>query len=245
LQGTIKKTADMALTQMQVIQSLGEAMTWFQRELDWGVAPAELRHLCGRIGELYVALITNGQMAPDTNQRGYDVVGKDGERISVKTTTMLESGGHISFNPRTLQFVDRVIVLRVNTEEMQVETLLDTDIKQALALMSEPDSGGRRTISLSKLLNSAKPKHDIATATEVIYKDAIIRELESGTIEVERNGQPVSPVKVELRKFALELNLSLLNSNGNPFNTRQLGTMVIKAIEAMQPPHPANQAMQG
>lgn len=42
----------MALTQMQIIQSLGEAMAWFERELQWGVPATELRHLCGRIGEL-------------------------------------------------------------------------------------------------------------------------------------------------------------------------------------------------
>ena len=27
----------MALTQMQVMQSLAEAMAWFERELNWGV----------------------------------------------------------------------------------------------------------------------------------------------------------------------------------------------------------------
>lgn len=40
----------MALTQMQIIQSLGEAMSWFERELQWDVPPTELRHLSGRIG---------------------------------------------------------------------------------------------------------------------------------------------------------------------------------------------------
>ncbi len=71
----------MAITQMQLIQSLGEAMGWFERELNWGVPPTELRHLCGRIGELYAALITNGQMATEVNQRGYDVVSANGERV--------------------------------------------------------------------------------------------------------------------------------------------------------------------
>lgn len=46
----------MALTQMQLIQSLGEAMAWFEKELTWGVPEQELRHLSGRIGELYVAM---------------------------------------------------------------------------------------------------------------------------------------------------------------------------------------------
>lgn len=35
----------MALTQMQIIQSLGEAMSWLERELSWDVPPTELRHL--------------------------------------------------------------------------------------------------------------------------------------------------------------------------------------------------------
>ncbi len=85
----------MALTQMQIIQSLGEAMSWFERELEWGVAPTELRHLSGRIGELYSALITNGQMVIEVNQKGYDVVSSTGERISVKTTAKMDSNGHI------------------------------------------------------------------------------------------------------------------------------------------------------
>lgn len=105
----------MALTQMQLIQSLGEAMAWFERELQWGVAPTELRHLCGRIGELYAALVSNGQLAQQVNQRGYDVVGGNGERISVKTTAMMTRGGHISFNPRSLDVVDRVMAVRRRT----------------------------------------------------------------------------------------------------------------------------------
>lgn len=99
----------MALTQMQLIQSLGEAMAWFERELTWGVPPTELRHLCGRIGGLYAALITNGQMATAVNQRGYDVVSKDGERISVKTTATVAGSGHAMFSNNALDLVDRVI----------------------------------------------------------------------------------------------------------------------------------------
>ena len=60
----------MALTQMQIIQSLDEAMSWLERELSWDVPPTELRHLTGRIGELYAALITNGRMATEVNQAG-------------------------------------------------------------------------------------------------------------------------------------------------------------------------------
>jgi hypothetical protein len=59
----------MALSQTQIIQSLAESLGWFEKELEWGVAPAELYHLTGRIGELYAAMITRGQMALQTNQR--------------------------------------------------------------------------------------------------------------------------------------------------------------------------------
>ncbi len=46
----------------------------------------------------------------------------------------------------------------------------------------------------------------------------------------------VSPVLPALKELALQLNVPLLNSNGNPFNTRQLGGQVIKSIEALQRP---------
>lgn len=64
----------MALTQTQIIQSMAEALSWFEKELSRGVTPAELNHLTGRIGELYAAMITRGQMALESKQRGYDVI---------------------------------------------------------------------------------------------------------------------------------------------------------------------------
>lgn len=224
----------MALTQMQLIQSLGEAMAWFERELNWGVAPTELRHLCGRIGELYAALITNGQMATEVNQKGYDVVSAEGERISVKTTATMGSNGHVAFNARSFVEVDRVIVLRVNTEEMQVETLLDVTATEAAALMG-PEVNGKRMLSFSRLTRKSRPRSEIKPIKEVTFGSYSIRELESGTIEVERDGVPVVPAKPVLRELAMQLNIGLLNSNANPMNTRQLGSQIIKSICELQP----------
>jgi CII-binding regulator of phage lambda lysogenization HflD len=77
----------MALNQMQTIQSLGNNLAMLQQEVEtFGVSATETRHLVGRIGELYACVITNGQMAPNTNEKGYDVVSSIGGRISVKTT---------------------------------------------------------------------------------------------------------------------------------------------------------------
>ena len=214
---------------MQIIQSLG-AMSWFERELGWGVPPTELRHLCGRIGELYAALITNGQMATEVNQKGYDVVSGDGEKISVKTTAMMGSGGHVNFNSNTLELVDRIIVLRVNTEEMQVETLLNATTSKTIELMGS-ENNGKRFLSLSKLTKTPKEKADIKSVREVEFQGYTIRELETGTIEIEQDGVLISPAKPELRKLVKVLNISLLNSNGNLLNTRQLGSQIIKTIQ--------------
>ncbi|WP_051673159.1 DUF6998 domain-containing protein [Pseudomonas chlororaphis] len=222
----------MALTQMQIIQSLGEAMNWFERELQWGVKPTELPHLCGRIGELYAAMITNGQMATSVNQHGYDVVSAQGERISVKTTAKMKHTAYVSFNPRTLSQVDRVIVLRVNTEEMQIEILLDAVIEKVMSMMG-PEARGQRLLPLRPLLNILKPRRAQETVNIVPYHGYTIRELESGTIAIERDGQSISPVKPILRSLALSLNLSLVNSNGNPLNTRQLGSQVIQSVKAI------------
>jgi len=220
----------MALTQMQVIQSLGEAMAWFERELNWGVPATELRHLSGRIGELYAALITNGQMATSVNQHGYDVVSADGERISVKTTARMESSGQISFNPNTLELADRIIILRINTEEMQIETLLDELTANALKLTGERANKDKLIIPMSKLVGKSKTRLNIPTVTSANFDDYGINELENGSIEITQNGNLISPVKPVLREIANKLNLPTVNGNGNNYNTRQLGSLVIKSI---------------
>ena len=222
----------MALTQMQLIRSLGDAMAWLERELGWGVPATELRHLCGRIGELYAAMITNGRMATEVNQRGYDVVSAQGERISVKTTAISGSSGHVSFNPRSLTEVDRVIVLKINTDEMQIETLLDAPIADVMSLLS-PEFNGKRSLPLARLDRRTRPRSEIRTAQEVTYMGFTIRELESGSIEVERGGTLVSPSKPALREMALALNIGLLNAVGNPLNTRQLGSQIIRSVEQL------------
>lgn len=219
----------MALTQMQIIQSLGEAMTWLERELSWDVPPTELRHLTGRIGELYAALITNGRMATEVNQAGYDVVSSTGERISVKTTGRMHTSGHISFNTNTLELVDRIIILRINTDEMQVETLLDAPVEQARSLMSDAATG-KSCITMSKLISPPVKPRILLNVKEAIWRNYKLIELENGTIEIFLNDELVTPSKPYLRDIAKELGISILNSNGNPFNTRQLGSLLLKTI---------------
>lgn len=226
----------MALSQMQIIQSLGEAMSWLERELSWGANPAELRHLMGRIGELYVAMYTNGNMAENVNEKGYDVVTKDNEKISVKTTTRTSGHGHVLFNANTIDLADRVIILRFNADEMELEILLDAPINEAKKLMIDRNDG-KLLLSMSKI---NKPNSKVREDSEILvvrkatYLNYIIQELESGTIEVYVDGDKQSVTKPVLIKIASLLSISTLNNNGNPHNTRQLGSLIIKELSRME-----------
>lgn len=219
----------MGMTQMQLIQSLGEAMGWLERELQWEVDPAELRHLVGRIGELYAAVITGGQLANQVNQKGYDVISREGERISVKTTTMTSGSGHVAFNENTLEQVDRVMVFRVNVEEMQVETLFDGTVAAAKDLMANGN------IALSKLGPKSRKTTEsgaaeIKVVAEVSHGEYRVRELETGSIEVLTPQGKVEVVKPVLLDICRQVGLSPVNGNGNPMNTRQLGYQIIRHL---------------
>ncbi len=116
---------------------------------------------------------------------------------------------------------------------MQVETLLDVPVADAIALMT-PESEGKQVLSLSRLIKKQKPRSEIKTTKEITYKSYTVRELENGSIEVERDGALVSPAKPALRDLSLQLNIPLLNSSGNPLNTRHLGSQIIKSVEELK-----------
>jgi hypothetical protein len=97
-----------------------------------------------------------------------------------------------------------------------------------------PESGGKRTLSLSRLIKKTKPRNEMKATSEVRFQGYVVRELESGTIEVERGGVLVTPVRPALKELAHQLNVPLLNSNGNPFNTRQLGSQIIRSVAELQ-----------
>jgi len=62
----------------------------------------------GRIGEFLCVLQTNGQLALNANEPGYDVIGEDGRKISVKTTA--QTNGFIAINRNTFHLCDIFIV---------------------------------------------------------------------------------------------------------------------------------------
>ena len=73
--------------------------------------PTELRHLIGRLGEFHCAIKTEGQLAHTPNQHGFDVISKEGKKISVKTTA--QKTGFISLNKKTLNLFDELMVIQL------------------------------------------------------------------------------------------------------------------------------------
>jgi hypothetical protein len=91
-------------------------------------------------------------------------------------------------------------------------------------------------LSLRQLIEKPALPKNIKAVKEVVFDGLTVRELENGTIEAEQDGEKLLPVKPKLRELAVQFNVGLLNSNGNPLNTRQLGSRVIKCIEAFAAP---------
>jgi hypothetical protein len=80
---------------------------------------------------------------------------------------------------------------------------------------------------------TAPNRGSIKAVAEGFFNGFIVRVLETGSIELLDGGTPVRPVKPTLRKLAAMLDVSLSNANGNPLNTRQLGSQIIKRIHQL------------
>ena len=217
----------MSLSQLQIIRSLAEALQWLEKEISWGTPVQELRHLTGRIGELYAAMITRGQMASAVNQRGYDVVSAEGQRISVKTVT---SASHVSFRRSTLDLVDQVMILRINLDEGEpsIEEIENASLSDLLPKLREQADGliypVSRPVRTNPLIDGLT---EIASCRFGQYR---IAQLENGAIRLTENEREITPVLPVLRDIAREIRVDILNSVGNRKNTQSLGADIIKAL---------------
>lgn len=221
----------MTITQKDMIHSLSKLLDWLEQESNWGTNNGELRFITGRIGELYTAIMTNGQMATETNQEGYDVVSENGERISVKATTRNSGTHQFRFNSNTLTKVDRIILVYVNVEDLEVQIIYDELISEAKKIMVDIKDGKDKSISQSKVLKKSK-KGTVRTVVvkDVKYRDYTIQKLESGTIRVIHEGNEAPVVKPVLREIAKEIGVDINNGNGNLKTTRILGNDVIRQL---------------
>ena len=169
-------------------------------------------------------------MALETNQRGYDVISAENERISVKTVT---SSSSVSFNANTFEFVDRVMVLRVNIDDeegVSVETLLDSPAKEFAE--NAGGSSGILTFRTSSSPRTIMPLDGLQISSEATFEKYHVRQYENGTIKVLIDGDIQPVAKPLLRKIAARIGVDLLNGNGGTKNTRQLGAEIIKSLDA-------------
>jgi hypothetical protein len=97
-----------------------------------------------------------------------------------------------------------------------------------------PEGDGEQELTRNRLMHKSKLRSETEVINEILFGGYLLRKLESRTIEVEREGTPIIPAKPVLRNLAGLLNVSILNSNGNPFNTRQLGDLLIRTVAAQQ-----------
>ncbi|MGY3703310.1 hypothetical protein BW731_02265 [Vagococcus martis] len=212
--------------------SSSNLLCWLEQETNWGTNRGELTFITGRLGELYTAIMTNGEMASKTNQEGYDVVSEQGEHISVKSTTSNKGTHHFRFNKTTLNKVDRVVIVYINVEELTIQIIYDAPIEEAKQLMVETSDGSQYNLSQSKLLTKSKSnKIKKVVMDDVHYELFTIQKLESGTIVLLENGKEVTPVKPVLRKIAQKMGVDINNGNGNLKTTRGLGNDIIKQLK--------------
>lgn len=128
--------------------------------------------------------------------------------------------------------VDRVIILRFNEEEMELEILMDKTIEDAKSLMSER-TDGKLAIAMTKIYKPTKKVRnddEVVVSKSAAYEEIEIRELENASIVVYESGIKQAVVKPVLRKIAGLVSVLTVNSKGNPYNTRQLGTLLIQTL---------------
>lgn len=77
---------------------------------EFGVKPTEVRHLIGRLGEFHCALQLGGTLAHVANQHGFDVICRNGRRVSVKTTA--QTTGFVPIGKATLDKADDLMIIQ-------------------------------------------------------------------------------------------------------------------------------------
>lgn len=71
---------------------------------------------------------------------------------------------------------------------------------------------------------------DLRVTAEGRHGALTVRQLENGTILVERDGAREAPALPALRTIARELGVDVLNGSGNPKNTRTLGADILTVL---------------
>lgn len=110
---------------IKIVELLNKYIEILKVEEQLGTPATEMRALIGRIGEIYATIKTDGVLAENTNQKGFDVIQGNGRTLSVKTTGTLQST--ININPNTAHLADDTMV--VLYEDGQLKVIYHSDTK--------------------------------------------------------------------------------------------------------------------
>lgn len=121
---------------IKIVELLNKYIEILKVEELLGTPATGMRALIGRIGEIYASIKTDGALAENTNQKGYDVIQSNGRTLSVKTTGTLQSTIYINRN--TAHLADDTMVVLYEDGQLKVIYHQDTktliDYKGTLSL---------------------------------------------------------------------------------------------------------------
>ena len=103
---------------IRIVELLNKYIEILKVEESLGTPATEMRALIGRIGEIYAVIKTDGKLAENTNQHGYDVIQGNGKTLSVKTTATLKST--ININSNTAHLADETMVVLYEDGELKI-----------------------------------------------------------------------------------------------------------------------------
>ncbi|WP_340249925.1 hypothetical protein [Sulfitobacter pontiacus] len=196
--------------------------------IEAGIAPQELRAHTGVIGEAFVADYLGVKLTNENNQRGYDLIDEDGLRVSVKTIT---TSTGVSLKESTLDLVDRIIVvwLDTNEDEIGVHVAYDASVERFLADSAAPYRGslrlGRGAMTFPNKQPSAQ-KFEVGDVIATHVEDNIvIRKHTSGSFTALVGGEPMPA-----RQYLLEIRNALGLHDKATNTTRSLGAQVFGAL---------------
>ena len=127
--------------------------------VEFGVKPTEVRHLVGRLGEFHCALQVGGTLAHLANQHGFDVICRNGRRISVKTTA--QTTGFVPIGKSTIDKVDDLMIIQYRDGELSI--VYYGPVGPAAAAARYYDHVGKYELDISK----ARRLAPVATPVQV------------------------------------------------------------------------------
>jgi hypothetical protein len=197
--------------------------------IEAGIAPQELRAHTGVIGEAFVADYLGVKLSTVNNQRGFDLLDPNGLRVSVKTIT---SSTHISLNENTIDLVDRIVVVWIDTieDQLAVEVVYDKSIQEFRSGDAVSYGGrlrlGRGAMTFPERTRSAE-RFEVGPVIDTYQEGSVeIRKHASGSFTALVDGEPQ-----QARQYLFKMRDAMGLPDKPNNTTRSLGAQIFAHIK--------------